>query len=64
MSAEDYFDSDEDERYDEHQEVRCNRCGERYLHWERLNGKPFLANEDGESHVCKPSADDFEDLTR
>lgn len=41
-------------------EVECNRCGQDGLYWEETADGWRLFNEDGERHICKPSADDFE----
>lgn len=49
--------------------VTCLRCKEPGLYWQMVtqsdgrSEKPVLF-KDGHRHVCRPSADDFEDLTR
>jgi hypothetical protein len=63
--APDFAEDDDDDE----QGVTCNRCGAEGLYWQRVtqpdgrSEKPVLF-EDGRRHVCKPSADDFEDLTK
>lgn len=47
--------------------VSCLHCGRSGLYWQDTwdaagERRPKLY-EDGKPHVCKPSADDFEDLT-
>lgn len=62
MAIEDHFDlypydDDEDDG------VVCRHCGEGALQWQRDGLRPRLYDDNGVLHVCKPSADDFEDLT-
>ena len=41
-------------------EVECNRCGQDGVYWSMTADGWRLFNEDGERHICEPSADDFE----
>lgn len=63
----DEFDHDE---FPENEDgVTCLRCGQAGLYWQEVitadgrSEKPVLF-QGGKPHVCRPSADDFEDLTK
>jgi hypothetical protein len=73
MSAEDwidellYADDDYHGQDPEEQEVQCNRCGARWLHWRpivKADGAPGwgLFTHNGRRHLCannQPNPDDF-----
>lgn len=62
----DAFDADEEAEQRDDEGVTCRRCRARDLYWQDTydaagQRRPKLF-EDGKPHVCRPSADDFDEI--
>jgi hypothetical protein len=56
----DMEDAEEDPRSDA--SVVCRACGADGLSWHHTGVRWILVDEDARPHVCKPSADDFDEV--
>lgn len=48
---------------DTSEDVTCLRCGEEGLSWHYTGVRYILIDENARPHVCKPSSDDFDEVT-